>query len=1391
MEATYAEKSEDSKHETSATEHSDVASLLTSAIGAQAGMPLFLQAAADAAVSNPGDPMEREADHVADEVVARGDAGLPTFFGDLGDVRVHTGPESARMATALGARAFTIGQDIHFGANRFHPDTPVGQRLLAHELTHTVQQQHFVGQPVLQREAEAPATSGIGSFLSSAYEAGAGLVSAGVEAVESGAAALVRKFAPGLADLIQLGPVEFIKRSVKDAIGTFLSSIFGVKIDPGQVLQSLKNGFGSAFETLSAIVGGGAEACQAFGQLLGGIRDFAHAMIHNPVADAMRDLFGAINDAITDFIKLVGAPIFDALKDILGGAWSVIKSIASTVWGWVGQIKKAASSAWDWVAKQLGLYDNETTGEEGILSWISRKASAIWDEIKKALAPILGPLKTVGKVLLALSPIGPIYVLVKYGPKLVEAVQWLWAHRNDPDIVKSAHQEMGNSLIPGLIDAVTGVRDAAKSAFDWLLEQVTDLSAALLDLVGGITGIPLLSIVKDIVQRISNGVRDMVAWGEKTLRGAIATIEDVWHKIVEIAAPYKEVLTKIVMAILNPPSILTMLMSWAWEKIPSCFKIPIINLLLDIAIDALDSAPKLGFFGPLWDLLKSGVLGFLRGLRSQKDSVKELVANKIARILGGSSPGFLFGFVKGFLRGVWEGLTDPFKAAWAVIEGLSAVLEYFEKLADKALGVNEPKPLAAAATPTASAPAPATTPATVAAPLPPAAAPATPANAPASAATPGTAPAPVATPASQPTTPAAAPSAPSPASTAAAPAAAAEPPVPAPEGAGAALSTQQKGDLSDRVSQMAQELSPPVATVTDQFMDAVSEYFSSSGDTSFEDLVTKLGEVWASMRTKIESEAKELAGKVTSFFTGEGAEEEIGDGVGWLAGTIAFQAALDAITAGTWAAAYPVVKTLARVINWPMEVMGEAFKIIAKLGKYVVDGVKGLGKLVSEAAGGALKVVKDALGTIGEKLVTFAEELLERFGGGAAREGAGVAEREAAGLARGAEQRAGAGLEQRGALAQGEGKAVGQAEKKAESEVEQSAAQKLEKQEAVQAPIAVTEARAIMTAAEIKHTSVSALKSMLYGPLKAEFEWLKGVEIDGSPPVVFVSLLGSKFPVGPYSPDLQAPGPAEHPPAESPKPPETEGPKPEAGPKPEPGPNPEPKPTSELPPTKRDLADLHEKYRGKRKALSDAEIRIHNAQHEENLLEAWLERHPGGKYPPTERRLAQLRGDIDRATQESQALSAELKQLGQDIDRTSAALGELGVPSDVYDALRAKTPSDDIRKLIGERPRIDEAYGTAITGIPHADHLVSMKEITELPGFNRLTYAQQLEVLNLKENFIVLSEASNTSKGAKSISEWLGHSELGPLPLERRAALLRREKDAYDALRRAIAQRLP
>jgi len=81
----------------------------------------------------------------------------PRFSADFGNVRIHNDAESAAMSENLSARAFTYRNHIFFSRDQYQPGTSEGKRLLAHELTHTIQQGHAaMRSPQTSRAASPP-----------------------------------------------------------------------------------------------------------------------------------------------------------------------------------------------------------------------------------------------------------------------------------------------------------------------------------------------------------------------------------------------------------------------------------------------------------------------------------------------------------------------------------------------------------------------------------------------------------------------------------------------------------------------------------------------------------------------------------------------------------------------------------------------------------------------------------------------------------------------------------------------------------------------------------------------------------------------------------------------------------------------------------------------------------------------------------------------------------------------------------------------------------------------------------------------------------------------------------------------------------------------------------
>ena len=99
------------------------------------------------------------------------DSGVQARFGDalgdLSDVRVHTDDTADRLNRSVSARAFATGTDVYFAKGEYSPGSAAGDKLIAHELAHVVQQRGApsggpltVSNPGDSLETEADAVAG-------------------------------------------------------------------------------------------------------------------------------------------------------------------------------------------------------------------------------------------------------------------------------------------------------------------------------------------------------------------------------------------------------------------------------------------------------------------------------------------------------------------------------------------------------------------------------------------------------------------------------------------------------------------------------------------------------------------------------------------------------------------------------------------------------------------------------------------------------------------------------------------------------------------------------------------------------------------------------------------------------------------------------------------------------------------------------------------------------------------------------------------------------------------------------------------------------------------------------------------------------------------------------
>jgi hypothetical protein len=82
----------------------------------------------------------------------------PRFKADFSAVKVHTGDRAAKLNQQLNAKAFAVGKNVFFGKDQFKPETDEGRELIAHELTHTIQQGAATQGAPVRRSADVTVT---------------------------------------------------------------------------------------------------------------------------------------------------------------------------------------------------------------------------------------------------------------------------------------------------------------------------------------------------------------------------------------------------------------------------------------------------------------------------------------------------------------------------------------------------------------------------------------------------------------------------------------------------------------------------------------------------------------------------------------------------------------------------------------------------------------------------------------------------------------------------------------------------------------------------------------------------------------------------------------------------------------------------------------------------------------------------------------------------------------------------------------------------------------------------------------------------------------------------------------------------------------------------------
>jgi hypothetical protein len=385
------------------------------------------------------------------------------FGYDFSQVRIHTGANATSLARSVNARAFTVGHEIFFGVNQYSPEAPTGRRLIAHELTHVLQQSPGLKSAYTSDSAnQTPATISIARKPESAPAEGDLMLQRdGIGALDIAQGLIDPASLVGKAWLLL--PTWIKAKVIDKAID---ANLLVVEKFPGAVLLGsmwalVKAGLIGFWERLkSAKEDLKIKAADTMARIMSGSSDYA---------------LGMLKGLATGFFVEGAAGIFIAVWDLfkaLKGLWGFFQQIGEAIGGFPQDIKELVKSFTDF-------------GE----TLVTNIGPAIQEFVSEAKDP-----KNVGAFLTSLAEKAK-GVAKAGGEKIADTLLEMFTKKGaEAEIGESVGSVIGQVLWEVVFAVVTYGAGAAVTAEKTVIKEATRILAKV---VGKIAG-SILKLVKEI-----------------------------------------------------------------------------------------------------------------------------------------------------------------------------------------------------------------------------------------------------------------------------------------------------------------------------------------------------------------------------------------------------------------------------------------------------------------------------------------------------------------------------------------------------------------------------------------------------------------------------------------------------------------------------------------------------------------------------------------------------------------------------------------------------------------------------------------------------------------------------------------------------------------------------
>ncbi|MCX2574532.1 eCIS core domain-containing protein [Pedobacter sandarakinus] len=525
---------------------------------------------------------------------------------DFSGVRIHDNMHAAKMTAHINARAFTVGNNIYFNSGEYNPHSQSGRFLLAHELTHTIQQGASVKRKTEETIPETPSVQQPERIARCAcndeniqrWEIGDWLAESAWEIVEEIAP-------PAFVDLLRQINSQGILSFMHDKLMQSLDSVFDRFPAAGNFISNLITVFAMLRERVSAIMQ--ALISGDCGPLLAAANELKD-VITSIATDAwagLTEFVRPIGDFFSGLWSSFGAPVVDWLGQTASGIWTWIQGVGQSIWEWTTPVREYGSMAWEWVKATLGIGTDANGGENasGILQWITGKAEMAWITIRETVRPVIEPVQQIASQVMEILPLNAIFNLRDTVVNFASGINSMATAMGDDGsgVAAQAQQtSLREVILPMVQLKVVEVQEGILNAGSWIAQTVGGFAQQITSFYQSISASAIFSSVAPAIGWINDAALSLSTWIQTGVGALFSLASNGLGYLASFIQPILNALQRIIETVSDLANRASDFILGPFMLIPECIRIPIKNFLIEQILARIPLFNQIMAIGDIW-----------------------------------------------------------------------------------------------------------------------------------------------------------------------------------------------------------------------------------------------------------------------------------------------------------------------------------------------------------------------------------------------------------------------------------------------------------------------------------------------------------------------------------------------------------------------------------------------------------------------------------------------------------------------------------------------------------------------------------------------------------------------------------------------------------------------